>query len=64
MIAAAFSAAIAISAIIQFFAISWPGLEVDWWGNTVSYEGCEGTACRLLPIPEKGYFGPDIGGWK
>ncbi|KAK4705116.1 hypothetical protein P7C70_g1089, partial [Phenoliferia sp. Uapishka_3] len=32
--------------------------EPDWWPNSVSYAGCDGDGCPLLPIPDIGYFGP------
>ena len=61
VLAAAWTSGIAIAAIIIFFAISVPGVEIVWWGNTVSSQGCEGEACRRLDIPEVGYFGPAPG---
>lgn len=60
IISAAFSTAIAVCAIVVFFAIQLPEVELNWWGNTVSYEGCEGTACTALEVPETG-FGPAVG---
>ncbi|WWC63248.1 OPT family small oligopeptide transporter [Kwoniella dejecticola CBS 10117] len=61
VLAAAWQCGIAIAAIIIFFAVQLPAVEVTWWGNTVSSQGCEGTACRRLPIPDNGYFGPAPG---
>jgi hypothetical protein len=63
VIAAAFPAGIAVAALVIFFALELPvgGLSIDWWGNSVSYEGCEGSACTRFPIPESGYFGPAPG---
>lgn len=58
---AAFSAGIAISAVIIFFTMNIPKLEISWWGNEVMYQGCEGAACRRLPLPESGYFGKELG---
>ncbi|KAH7066492.1 OPT oligopeptide transporter [Paraphoma chrysanthemicola] len=57
---AAFSAAIAIAAVIIFFSISYPGIEINWWGNNPS-SGCEAKACTLLKLPKGEYFGPRIG---
>ncbi|KAJ6602095.1 OPT-domain-containing protein [Mycena vulgaris] len=57
----AFSAAIALSAIVIFFAVQWPGVEIDWSGNTRPFLGCDGDACPLLPIPDVGTFGPVVG---
>jgi hypothetical protein len=61
VIAAAFPAGIALAALVIFFCLQIPkgGLAIEWWGNDVVYQGCEGTACVRFEIPEKGYFGPD-----
>ncbi|KAJ7741785.1 OPT-domain-containing protein [Mycena maculata] len=57
----AFSAAIAISAVVIFFALEWPNIQINWSGNTRPFSGCDGNACTLLPIPESGTFGPVVG---
>jgi len=62
-ISASFSSAIAISGIVMFFALQWPDVVIDWWGNNVPYEGCEGTACTRLIAPKTG-FGPAPGEFK
>ncbi|KAJ7280922.1 hypothetical protein C8J57DRAFT_107411 [Mycena rebaudengoi] len=54
----AFAAAIALSGIFMFFAISWPCAEIIWSGNTRPFEGYDGSGCPHLPSPEIGYFGP------
>ncbi|QYT00822.1 hypothetical protein H0G86_007889 [Trichoderma simmonsii] len=61
VLSAAFSAGIAISAIIQFFALTYRGITLDWWGNNVVNMGCEGTACPLKKLPEGEFFGPAPG---
>lgn len=58
---AAFSAAIAIAAIVIFFALQWSSIELNWWGNTVSFQGCEDEACTKYTLAEGEYFGPRIG---
>jgi OPT family small oligopeptide transporter len=58
---AAFSCAIAICGLIIFFTLQWQDIELDWWGNSVVYQGCEGDACLLLELPDGEYFGPRIG---
>jgi hypothetical protein len=62
VVAAAFPAGIAISAVVIFFALQLPagGLSIDWWGNSVVGAGCDG-GCVLKEIPEVGYFGPAPG---
>lgn len=60
VVAAAFPAGIAISAVVIFFALELPGsgsLNIDWWGNSVVGAGCD-AGCPLLDIPDIGYFGP------
>ncbi|CZR56581.1 related to sexual differentiation process protein isp4 [Phialocephala subalpina] len=61
VLSAAFSSAIAIAAIIIFFGLQWTETSVDWWGNDVSYQGCEGTPCLRFTLPEGEYFGPKVG---
>ncbi|KAI6779433.1 uncharacterized protein J7T54_005247 [Emericellopsis cladophorae] len=64
VLSAAFSAGIAISALIQFFSISFSDVAIVWWGNTVIAQGCEaepGLCRHKTALPEKGYFGADPG---
>lgn len=62
VLSAAWSCGIAIAGIIIFFTLQWTETELEWWGNNVPYEGCEGEACTLKAQPEGGdYFGPRIG---
>jgi hypothetical protein len=65
IVAAAFPAGIAIAAVVIFFALQLPagGLSIDWWGNSVVGEGCDG-GCPLLDIPDVGYFGDAPGSGK
>ncbi|CAJ2510592.1 Uu.00g062170.m01.CDS01 [Anthostomella pinea] len=60
-LSASFSSAIAVAAIIMFFGLQWSEIELNWWGNTVVSEGCEGDACTLLTVKEGEYFGPRYG---
>lgn len=58
VLAAAWMAGIALAAIVIFFALEIPNVQITWWGNTAPYEGCEGEmVCTRLPIPDIGYFG-------
>lgn len=58
ILATGLRAAIGIFGVIWFFAILYNASEPTWWGNTVSFSGCDGLGCALLPIPDVGYFGP------
>jgi hypothetical protein len=59
------TAAIGLSAIIMFFALQWPGVSLDWWGNNVAYAGVDGggwtdddgnpVSCGLRQIPDGGF---------
>ena len=58
----AFDCGVAIAAIVTFFALQWPGVEINWWGNEIVNVGADaypGTA--LLPVPDIGYWGPSTG---
>ncbi|OTA94243.1 hypothetical protein M434DRAFT_384166 [Hypoxylon sp. CO27-5] len=61
VLSASFSSAIAVAAIIIFFSLQWTEVELDWWGNSVTSQGCEGHACTLYKLREGEYFGPRIG---
>ncbi|KJZ77186.1 hypothetical protein HIM_03507 [Hirsutella minnesotensis 3608] len=60
VVSAAFSTAIAIAAVVIFFALSFHGARVRWIGNNPE-SGCESTACTRLKLPPGEYFGPRIG---
>ena len=65
IISAALGGAIAISGFIQFWCVEYTNVDLEWWGNTVVYDGCEGEACPRLTAADfpdgKPYFGPDPG---
>lgn len=63
VLSSALSSGIAVAGLVIFFAIQWPGIQIHWWGNTVSYEGCENKldTCRLQYLDKGDYFGPRIG---
>lgn len=53
----AFAAAIAISAIVIFWAVQYHDRSITWWGNTVSFSGVDGGAetaplCVLKTLPD------------
>lgn len=61
LLSTAIYAGIALFGIIWFFAILYKDKEPVWWGNTVSFDNCDGNGCPLKAIPEIGYFGPAPG---
>ncbi|WOO80299.1 Oligopeptide transporter 2 [Vanrija pseudolonga] len=61
VLCSALSAGIAICAIVIFFALQISDINLEWWGNSEYDKGCETAACVRLPLPEKGYFGPEKG---
>lgn len=61
LLSSALTAGVAVSALIMFFAVSYHPVTLSWWGNTVSSAGVDGSSVGILPIPERGYFGPEKG---
>ncbi|CAE7182909.1 unnamed protein product [Rhizoctonia solani] len=61
VLTSALTCGVAIAAIVTFFALQWAGIEIDWRGNSIVSEGCDGKGCPLVPVPEKGYWGPGPG---
>ncbi|KAL6352776.1 hypothetical protein LRP88_13249 [Fusarium phalaenopsidis] len=62
ILAAAFSVGIALSALLTFFALQYNDINLDWWGNRVPFQGCDGTSsCVLKSLLPGEYFGPRIG---
>jgi hypothetical protein len=50
----------AVSGVVQFFCITFPGASLTWWGNTFYVSGCDGLGCPLQPLPVGGSFGPAV----
>ncbi|TGO70899.1 hypothetical protein BELL_0649g00070 [Botrytis elliptica] len=64
VLAAALDTGLALSAIIIFFCITYPGAQFpDWWGNTVYLNTADGNGLPWLSLPESGRFGPANGTW-
>lgn len=56
VLTSSFSAGIAIAGVVIFFAVEYHPVALNWWGNTVSYAGCDGRGCTLGEIPASGHF--------
>ncbi|KIM32165.1 hypothetical protein M408DRAFT_6492 [Serendipita vermifera MAFF 305830] len=62
ILSTAFDCGIAIAAIVIFFALQWPGVEIHWWGNDVVTRGADAyPGTPLLKVPESGFWGPESG---
>ena len=57
----AFSCAIALSALVTFFALQQPGIELDWSGNNLPFAGLDAAGPRLKTLAEGEHFGPGVG---
>jgi OPT family oligopeptide transporter len=64
VLAAALDTGTALSGIIIFFCIIFPGGKFpDWWGNTVFLNTADGDGTPYLDMPARGWFGPANGTW-
>ncbi|KAH9917385.1 OPT-domain-containing protein [Epithele typhae] len=61
VMASALACGIAISGIVQFFALQYSSIEIDWVPNTISFTGCDSDECPYFAVPERGFFGPGVG---
>lgn len=66
VLSGALDAGVAFSSIIIFFAVQYDEKDINWWGNTVSYQGIEGgagqqTLYNATEHAPEGYFGPRVG---
>jgi OPT family oligopeptide transporter len=58
VLSAALDSGVAVSAIIIFFTVVFPGGSLSWWGNNVSSTTVDGLGTPLKAIPATGTFGP------
>ncbi|KAK0191685.1 OPT-domain-containing protein [Armillaria mellea] len=61
ILASAFTCAIALSAVIQFFAVQYVGAEINWGPNTIPYAGCDSNSCTYYTLADGEHFGPGVG---
>ncbi|RFU72836.1 hypothetical protein TARUN_9426 [Trichoderma arundinaceum] len=62
ILSAGLSSGLAISALIQFFGLTYQNVYLDWWGNTVNLKGCDIFGqCILNPLAPGESFGPGPG---
>lgn len=59
VLSCALDVGLALSGIIIFFCLQYPGASLTWWGNTVFDNTADGEETPWKSLPSKGYFGPD-----
>jgi len=42
----------------MLFSVQWARIQIEWWGNTQPYVGCEGDACTIAKLGEDERFYP------
>lgn len=64
VLAAALDTGLALSGLVIFLCITYPGAVFpDWWGNNVYLNTADGQGLPWKGMPEVGYFGPGNGTW-
>ncbi|KAI9736312.1 MAG: hypothetical protein M1834_001198 [Cirrosporium novae-zelandiae] len=58
VLSAALDSGVAVSAIVIFFTVIFPGGSLSWWGNNVSSTTVDGKGTPWKAIPGNGTFGP------
>ncbi|EME80071.1 uncharacterized protein MYCFIDRAFT_204443 [Pseudocercospora fijiensis CIRAD86] len=58
VLSAALDSSVAVSAIVLFFCVIFPGASLSWWGNTVNSKTVDGKGTPRFQIPVNGTFGP------
>ncbi|KAM0426479.1 hypothetical protein ACHAPT_008170 [Fusarium lateritium] len=60
VLSAAWETGVGLAGLVIFFAVNYPGAEINWIGNKAD-SGCEAVACTRLKVPEGEFFGPPPG---
>ena len=64
VLAAALDTGVALSGLVIFFCISYPGAVFpSWWGNSVYEKTADALGIPWKQLPAQGYFGPPPGSW-
>lgn len=61
VLSAAFTAAISIAGTLIFFTLEMQDISLDWWGNSITDQGCEAKPCVLKHLAPGKHFGPGPG---
>lgn len=64
VLAAALDTGTALSGIIIFFCVTYPGAVFPtWWGNEIHLNTADAEGTPYLDMPQQGYFGYANGTW-
>ncbi|CAG9952567.1 unnamed protein product [Clonostachys rosea f. rosea IK726] len=58
LLSAALDSGLAITTFLVFFCLTYPGVTLDWWGNSIAYMTADGMGTPLDTVPEGETFGP------
>ncbi|KAH8664211.1 small oligopeptide transporter-like protein [Xylariales sp. PMI_506] len=61
LLQAAMDTGTAIATVLIFFALSYTGTTLNWWGNTVGSNTDDANSVPYLSVPSVGYFGKPPG---
>lgn len=61
LLQAAMDTGTALATVIIFFALSYNGITLDWWGNSVGSNTDDTNAVPYLTVPDGSYFGKGPG---
>ncbi|CZT53395.1 probable sexual differentiation process protein ISP4 [Rhynchosporium secalis] len=59
ILSASLDSGVAVSAIVIFFTVIFPGASLSWWGNDVGSTTADGKGTPWKAIPASGKFGPE-----
>ena len=58
VLSAALDSGVAVAAIVIFFALTFPGITFNWWGNTVNAGTVDSKGTPWLELKANETFGP------
>lgn len=58
LLSASLDSGLAITTFLVFFCLTYPGVNLKWWGNSIAYETADGLGTPLDVVPEGQTFGP------
>ncbi|GAA6040556.1 hypothetical protein JCM8097_005462 [Rhodosporidiobolus ruineniae] len=61
LLSAALDTGTALATIIIFFALTYNGIKLTWWGNSVNSTTMDSKGTPWLSVPKGSHFGPAVG---